>query len=448
MRKLAASLILCACSGGSDTGNPVDNNPDTGGPGIVGEGDENRCDQSTRALALDEATGLGFSAAQVIDWVNGEHRESLLWNDQSASFEPEHGRSEIALTVEALGARFIDRSPKTYDYGSGEEGGPAIALGDIDYEDDPCGDSIALDVRIGIATASGALAETVDTTLFARASDAVSGSISLPIDQLAGSFEAEVDVPRGFVQRGTPTLQLSFTLSRYGDTGALSLSAEFVSLDGAVAGQGGVGKLAQFPADNYCEQGGVSAASDQTVRGVSMAAVLEQLASSSPARIDGSTATIDLGFQSAAQRLCVKLDGAESGTTQIEFPGSVSLRSSDQRIDGSLNVTLAGEATAGVLTRSSATLNRFINDPAEAAQVLADSPIVQGLDLSNYDGAALDFTVDVSETEALGWLRASGLDEADCVRNPPPVVPGAMSTPGCRGTDRIELWNATWRSQR
>jgi hypothetical protein len=179
-----------------------------------------------------------------------------------------------------------------------------------------------------------------------------------------------------------------------------------------------------------------------------MAAVLEQLASSSPARIDGSTATIDLGFQSAAQRLCVKLDGAESGTTQIEFPGSVSLRSSDQRIDGSLNVTLAGEATAGVLTRSSATLNRFINDPAEAAQVLADSPIVQGLDLSNYDGAALDFTVDVSETEALGWLRASGLDEADCVRNPPPVVPGAMSTPGCRGTDRIELWNATWRSQR
>ncbi|MEY4549462.1 MAG: hypothetical protein RL685_5657 [Pseudomonadota bacterium] len=445
MRKLAASLILCACSGGSDTGNPIDNDNDTGGPGLVEEGND-RCDLNTRALALDEATGLGFSAAQLLQWVSGEHRESLLWQDQSASFEPEHGRSEIALTVEPLGARFIDRSPKTYDYGSGA-GGPAIALADIAYEDDPCGDSIALDVRIGITTASGALAETVDTTLVARASDAVSGSISLPIDQLAGSFEAEVDVPQGFVQRGTPKLMLSFTLSRYGDTGALSLSAEFVSLDGNVAGQGGVGKLAQFPADNYCEQGGVSAASDQTVRGVSMAAVLEQLASSSPARIDGSTATLALDFQSSAQRLCVTLDGPESGTTRIEFPGSVSLLSSDQRIDGELDVTLAGEAAAGVLTRSSATVTRGSNDPTEAAQLLADSPIVQSLDLSSYDGAVLDFTVDVSETEALGWLRASGLDEADCVRNPPPVVPGAMSTPGCRGTDRIELWNATWRAQ-
>jgi hypothetical protein len=439
MRKLAASLILCACSGGTDTGNPID--PNDGGN--VSEGGE-VCDQSERALGLDEVSDLGFSAAQLIGWVSGEHRQSLLWNDQNASFEPEHGRSEIVLGVEPLGARFIDRSPKARS--DGREEGPGLALAEIAYVNDPCGDSLALDVRLTISTAGGALAETVDTVLMARASDAVDGSVVLPVDQLLGSFEGGTPIPDGFVQRGTPELLLGFTLSRYGDSGTLGLYSQFESVDGQAVGQGGFGRIAQFPADNYCEQGGVSASRDQTVRGVSLAAVLQQLAKSSPARLDGSSASIDLSFQSDAQHLCVGLEGSESGTTSIEFPGRVTLHSSDQRIDGALDVMLAGEATAGTLTTSSATLNRFITGRAAGAQALADSPIQQSLDLSNYDGAAIDFSVMVTDSEALGFLRASGLDEAECVSNPPPVVPGASGSPGCRGTDRIELWNATWRA--
>jgi hypothetical protein len=444
MRKLAASLILCACSGGTDTGNPIDNTDD--GDPTGGEGTSSLCTENARPLELEEGTELGFSAAQVLGWAGGEHRESLLWLDQSASFEPEHGRSELTLTVEPLGARFIDRSPRASNDGR-EEGGPAIALAEIDYANDPCADSIALDVRIGIATAGGALAETVETTLQARASDAVTGSVALPVDALGGTFQAQIETPRGFVARGTPKLTLGFTLSRYGNTGEFGLSSEFVSSDGNAVGQGGTGRIARFPADGYCEQGGVSATGSQGVRGVSIAAVLEQLSTISPARLDGSGATLELEFQSAAQSLCVQLDGPESGTTRVEFPGRVSLSASDQSLDGELEVTLAGEASAGVLTQSSATLNRFISDREQAALALSDSPVQRSFDLSNYDGAAIDFTTTVSDVEALGALIVSGLDEADCVRNPPPVEPGATSVPGCRGTDRIELWRATWRAQ-
>jgi hypothetical protein len=446
MRKLAASLILCACAGGTDTGNPIDNtSPDDGG--TLGEGGA-LCSESARPLELEEGTELGFSAAQVLGWAGGEHREGLLWLDQSASFEPEHGRSELTLTVEPLGARFIDRSPRTN--GDGREEGPAIALAEIDYANDPCADSIALDVRIGIASAGGALAETVETTLQARASDAVTGSLSLPVDALGGSFQAQIETPRGFELRGTPKLTLSFTLSQYGNTGEFGLSSEFVSSDGGAVGQGGVGRIARFPADGYCEQGGVSATGSQTVRGVSVSAVLEQLSSISPARLDGSGATLELDFQSDAQSLCVQLDGPESGTTRVEFPGRVTLSASDQSLDGELEVTLSGEASGGALTQSNATLNRFISDREQAAQALADSPVQRSFDLSNYDGAAIDFTTSVSDVESLGALIVSGLDVADCVSNPPaaqPLPDGGYGTPGCRGTDRIELWRASWRGQ-
>jgi hypothetical protein len=443
MRKLAATLFLCACSGGTDTGNPIDNGS-TDPDNTAGEGGE-LCSESARPLSLEEGTELGFSAAQVLGWASGEHRESLLWREQGQSFGPEQGRSELTLTVEPLGARFIDRAPKQRSDGSEE--GPAIALAEIGYESDPCADSIALDVRLGIATAGGALAESVETTLHARARDVLTGNVTLPLDQLSGSFEAQVATPAGSVPRGTPKLQLGFTLSQYGNTGQFGLLSEFESIDGSAVGQGGIAQLARFPADGYCEQGGVSATGTQSVRGLSVSAVLEQLSQISPARLDGSSATLELGFTSTAQSVCIQLGGPESGTTRVEFPGRVTLRASDQSIDGTLDVTLAGAATAGVLAESSATGNRYISDRAEAAQALADSPVQRSFDLSNYDGAALDFTTTVSDSEALGSLIVSGLDVADCVTNPPPVEPGAMSSPGCRGTDRIELWRASWRAQ-
>ena len=450
MKKLAASLLLFACAapvsndngngngngndpnafGGTDTGNPNDDR------GTVGEGGS--CDQTESALALDAATPLGVSAAELVRWVGGAHQESLAWQDQSASFGPEHGTSQITIEIETLGARFIDRRPAE------RAGGGAGPLLDIGFLGDPCADSIALDVRLHLSTAGGALDETVDTTLEAKARDFVSGRFSLPLDMLTGSFQADVSVPNGFVIRKAPQLSVELGISEYGSKGQFVLLSEFESLDGQAVGQGSGGILAHFPADDSCASGSIGIAADQTVRGVSVNAVLERLKGASPARLDGSSASLQLGFTSKATSLCVALDGPENGATRIEFPGRVSLHSSDQRIDGSIDVTLSGDATGGVLEHANALANDFLLDRAQAAAAVAKYAIAQPLDFSSYDGGAFEFSVDVTETEAVGALRAYGLDQADCVTNPIPVEPGAQSAPGCRGTDRIPLWSATW----
>jgi hypothetical protein len=445
MKKLVTSLFLFACAqsvsddskdpfnGGTDTGNPHDDQ------GTVTEGG-GQCDQTASALELDAQTPLGVSAAELLRWVGGTHHETLAWQDQSASFGPEHGQSEITIEIEPLGARFIDRRP------AARTGGAEILLVEtgIGGYGDPCADSIALDVRLHLSTAGGALDETVDTTLDAKARDFVSGRVTLPLDMLTGSFVAEVTVPNGSVATKPPQLSVALGISEYGSKGQFTLFSQFESRDGQSVGQGGGGTLARFPAGDQCASGSIGVAADQTVRGVSVNSVLEHLKGASPARLDSSTATLQLGFASSAARVCVALDGPESGPTRIEFPGRVTLQSSDQRINGSIDVTLSGSATTGVLEETNAVANDFLLDRAQASATVAKYAIAQALDFSSYDGGAFEFSVRVNDTEAVGALRAYGLDQADCVTNPVPVDPGGQSSPGCRGTDRIPIWGATW----
>ena len=442
MKKLAASLLLVACAqnpsdmpqdparGGTDTGNPNDGRGTTEGGAL--------CDQSTRALALDEVTTLGVSAAELLQWIAGTHHETLAWQDQNASFGPEHGRSEISIEIEALGAHFVDRSPAKQS--SGLERGEIATVGTVG---DPCADSLALDVRLHVSTSGGALNETIETTLDARARDFVSGHVLLPTDMLTGSFVADAVVPNGSVATGAPKLSFDFALSEYGDQGQFTLLNEFKSSDGQSVGQGGGGIVARFPAGDSCESGSIGVSATQSVRGVSMAAVLQSLNGSSPARLDGSAATLELAFASSSQRVCVQL-GADAASTLL-FPGRVTLHSSDQRMDGSIDVTLSGAATAGVLEHSGAVANDFLLDPAQASAARPRYAIAQALDFSSYDGGAFEFSTDVTGTEAVGALRAYGLDQAECVTTPVPADPGGpQGTPGCRGTDRIVLWSASW----
>jgi hypothetical protein len=172
--------------------------------------------------------------------------------------------------------------------------------------------------------------------------------------------------------------------------------------------------------------------------------VLDRLNGSSPARLDAGSATLELAFESSAARVCVSLDGPESGPMRVEVPGRVRLHSSDQRIDGAIDVMLSGDATAGVLQRSSANANDFLLDPAQAQAKVSRYAIAQQLDFSSYDGGSFEFLAEVSDGNAGGALRAYGLRLPDCQKNPPAPVPGAQSSPGCAGADRIPLWSATW----
>jgi hypothetical protein len=122
----------------------------------------------------------------------------------------------------------------------------------------------------------------------------------------------------------------------------------------------------------------------------------------------------------------------------------VRLRSSDQRIDGTLAVTLSGEAMAGRLQSSRAEASEYLLDPARATATARSYAIRAPLDFSSYDGGAFQFMTEVTDTEAVGALTAYGLDQADCVTNPPPPDPDGNGSPGCSGTERIVVWGASW----
>lgn len=419
MAVVSSACVLAACSG-TDTGNPFDEPVgDVNSDGDEGGSAGGRCDEAVAEIELDAATALGFSANQVLDFAGGEHTVSLAWlEDPIASYGPESGRSAITLTIEPLAAHFVDRSFKT---SSGDVGFPTIDTGD---PRDSCRDSIRLDVRVGVSTAGGALAETVETSLDAFAADFVNGSLSFDVGELRGSFEAEPTLPQSNTELTRSSLQLSFGLSQHGAVGSLLLFNVFRSLDGDTEGAiGGGGTIAHFPADDYCgATNSFSVTADQALRGVSMAATLAALNERSPVPVEyetGESSTLELSFTSDVERVCVSFDAIQSSAV-LEFPGRVALESADGRIDGAFDVTLRAEPLGGGLIFEALGEGRA-QDASEAAALSAAFGVQDPLDFSPYDGALVLFGSSSSSASWGGWLS---------------VLSDAI--------DRELLWQATW----
>jgi hypothetical protein len=426
---------------GTDTGNPYGD--DLGGVGS-GEGTAGgACDETVSDVGLDEQTPLGFSADDVLAFAGGEHTVSLAWVESNVAYGPEHGRSEITLTVEPLAAHFVARSPKT---SSGS--GPTI---DIGTPLDGCRGSVKIDVRLGLSTQGGALAETVDTVIEASAADFASGGFSADLAMLAGSFEAQLTAPRNS-ELTRSSLQASFGFSQYGAVGSLSLFSEFRSLDGNAAGVGGGGPVAHFPADDYCGAANAfSVTADQAVRGVSMAAALEALNSDAPVAVryqSGASSTLELAITSDVERVCVSFDrdqqyNGEAGGAVLEFAGSASLESADGRIDGTFPVTISAEPLGGALIFE-ARAEQSAQDRAEAAALPASFGVQDEVGFDAYGGGSALFQSASSPSGAGGSLTLNGFIVPECISNPPVVDPAAGSAPGCRGVDLVPLWSATW----
>jgi len=251
-------------------------------------------------------------------------------------------------------------------------------------------------------------------------------------------------VPAGSVAHGAPKLNVELGFSKYGDGGQLRLSSEFQSSDGQAVGQSSAGLVARFPADDSCDSGRIGVAATESVRGLSVSAVLQSLNGVSPARLAGGDATLEIAFQSGAARVCVALDGPESGPLELQFPGRVQLHSSDQRINGSIDVMLTGDASGAVLQKSSASASAFLLDRAQASAAVAEYAIAQPLDFSSYDGGSFEFLDEESAVGAMGALRANGVRLPDCSTSASSDPGGGQSVPGCAGADLIPLFQATW----
>lgn len=157
---LLAALVLVGCS--------VDGRNRPGDGGQFGEESGAACKPQTETpLAWDEVSAIGVTPQEALDLVDGDHAATLTWADATTT----------GLSVGVSGAanpRFIDYEWE--DDGSGIE--PAMT----------CGDTVAFDVSLTVATDDGALAESWSHTLEAATASDVTAWIDL--DALSGSFDA------------------------------------------------------------------------------------------------------------------------------------------------------------------------------------------------------------------------------------------------------------------
>lgn len=414
----------CACNSATETGNPHD--PQPGGNPIDPGGTPSGC--RTEDLEPTEPTSIGMTAGEFLDLISGEHRQSLRWlgGDEAfgGTFGPETGTAEITFTVEAVDdVRYVRQ-------------GPTTAVDAIST----CDDYIEVGVRIHVASSGGALDEVVNTTVRASSGDLAEAVISIDADSLTGSFEAELE-PGENRELRRKELDVALAFSEHGVVGDVDLVAYYsLPSDSVVMTSGG--KVAHFPAENYCGPRAVSLTADQNVRGLSMEAVLDALNEISPATLTydgGGGAELELSFAAAESRFCAGLDPTPLVEPLMQFAGSVSLLSSDGRIDGDIPLEVTMMTEGNDETQILASARYYTEDPDEAITLPAEVGIQDPIDASGYDGLQIAFQSRVVSEFADGFLRVRGF--TDCPESPPD--PDGMSIPGCDAAS-IPLWGAIW----
>jgi hypothetical protein len=152
LRQLTNLLLLTAvagasgCAGGQTGGEDV--------PGLL-------CSEQRTPLELGQVSPLGFSAADVLSFTEGEHFTTIEWQPIDVPYAPESGTQQLTFSIENLGrARYVDRSG-----------------------DSCCFAAVQVDVRVTLETSGGALGESFVTVLEARRADAASlyASIEPPL---------------------------------------------------------------------------------------------------------------------------------------------------------------------------------------------------------------------------------------------------------------------------
>jgi hypothetical protein len=133
---LTAFASASGCAGGQ-----------TGSEGVPG-----RCNEQRTPLELGEASPLGFSAADVLSFAEGEHVTTIEWQPIEVPYGPESGTKQLTLSVENLGrARYVDRG-----------------------ESSCCFAAVQVGVRVTLTTSGSALGESFVAVLEARSADAAS----------------------------------------------------------------------------------------------------------------------------------------------------------------------------------------------------------------------------------------------------------------------------------
>lgn len=178
----------------------------TGGQ-VSGPGDaaEDGCVE-TESAPLDraEATPLGYSAADVLSKVEGDHEGNLAWGSdptlaQHVEVTPESGSGWIRWRVhyEGEAIRYIERQPKTFPGGQ-EPGSTAL-----------CPNVLRIPVRLEVETENGAFDDAFTAAFLSSEADTTTLSVTFDPSELQGSFRATAKAASSTV--GSFTLHLTRT---------------------------------------------------------------------------------------------------------------------------------------------------------------------------------------------------------------------------------------------
>ncbi len=398
------------------------------------------CVDTARPLAGVEAqSSLGFSAAQLLARVEGEHVSPMVWaealeeGDIRVEFNTTPGMAELRAVVRYLGGEVREVSSEPEESGFTLGGGAG-----------GCPDYLEVDVEIELVSDDGALAETLPATL--RSWDPRFGKVDLelPLDALEGSLAVRTVEP-AHARVVDPSLQLG--LSQLGLSGGIEGGVELESGDAVGFG---VLPIASWPtAERPCAPNEAAAKIDGAFGEFTAAEVLARINAVEGAKLSwsqGLDVAVESAFEIAAEHqgdpVCFRAipedDGLDVGQlhTRAEFSASAA----DGSMDGNFEVEVYAEpAKDGSLGDVRIDIYAPYASTVELA-TFAELYGIEGIDLAGYDRAGLTFSgVFTADGAASGALTVLGVTDADCADN----APGEP----CEGADIRELAMAEWSNQ-
>lgn len=440
---VAMGVLLAACSS-SDTDTPLSPAGDTSlvargwygpGPGDlsacpaayeqVGGGD---CSRSERAVGQGDEDALGFEAAALLELISGEHRSDITWQGGAASGAG--GPTELVLNVEPRGdVRFVER-----DFRYPRDGyGSTISNNGARYLD--CGDRLAVDARLSIVSADGALNEVVDAVVEADSERYAKITITASREALAGSVLAS---PRDTNGQPFDELTLTFGISALGLEASLAAHPQFVREDLGTQRCSVLGSMYLSP--SCSPWGAAQLRPGDDLLGLSFEGAVALANAASPAVLLDTGAELSMTFEAAPEPTCIGIDTPAALPSILQFPARVQLASSDGRVGGSMDVQLTAEASGGALRRVTATAEYLSPDSSELSALAPSYAILEPLVWSELENGGFEFFAQSGEDGARGILRAYGA-EIGCEGTRPceDVCPG----PGCTAT-LAEKWAVRW----
>lgn len=393
------------------------------------------CDEKVTVLAgVDAMSALGFTAADVLSVVEGQHSSSMVWGagltdgPVQVAFGPEAGAGQLTVGVAYKGGevRHIVSTPKD---GGLEGDGGAFAQ---------CNDRLEVDVAVTVDSAGGAFAESFTAPL--RATSRGIGKIlhTLELADIQGSFEVTKLEP---ADATVAPISLDIGISGAGLFGGASSFVEMVDGDVALAGSL---EIAKWPAEGSpCDDFGEApiGLGDAVAKfSANDALALVAKAPNLALTWQGAPATAMTLAVAPGEIACAPVDGGQLGTLRI--PAKATVTTADGRWNGAFDVELSARpANDGALAGVSIFVqNSFINTvlPADFEATFG----LKDIDFTGYDEGALDFSGEFvpagDAATATGQATVLGVKLHMCSNEP-----GAP----CEGNTYDELAIATWKSE-